>query len=156
MSDIDFIRRDSNLAKLVPKYRLATATAVRCDDVWSHYFGGVAQLAVLGGSHSIDLPTGSVLVLHSSLDPDRVFVEMHCQLVPMQRGVDLASAEDFVLFCASSGSAIRIVRNRHTIPASSGALFSDLKWSRSYRWAMHLACNPRDYAAQSRFAGTLE
>jgi hypothetical protein len=147
--------RELELNRLVPHYRLSTASSVKQEVVWSHYFEGVVQPVIVGTPRCLELPTGSVLVLYSSADPERVFVEIRCQFALVDNGVDLASAEDFLLFCESAGTAIRVGRNGNAIPASIGALLSDIKSSRAFRWALHLATHPRDIPAQRRFASEI-
>jgi hypothetical protein len=144
--------RRSTLNHLVPHYRLTTGATVRLDAVWTHFFEGATQPVTPGVAQTFQLPTGSVLIVRPSCDPERVFVEIRCRFPLLDNGVDLASAEDFTMFCAAQGSAIRVARNGTTIPASIGAVISDIKWSRAFRRALHLACHPHDYPAQRRFA----
>jgi hypothetical protein len=87
-----------------------------------------------------DCRDGSRFVLSKSDSPGFVFVELQAYLDEGFRMV-----EEFVAWCRVEQIGLRSVRNGRLLPASMGAVFSDMKRSKAFRSAAHKWANPRDW-----------
>lgn len=84
---------------------------------------------------------GSILTLHQSSKEEGVYVEFHCKLVPdsKKKAVLFESIAWFCNFCSINQTNVKSLRNNTIIPPSPGAIFSDLKGSRVFKQASHIA-----------------
>ena len=87
---------------------------------------------------------GSRIVLHNSQIEDFVFVEFQCQLTVVGKSISFGLLGEFLKFCQTYKTNIRVLRNNSEISSSFGAVFSDLKNSLPFKKASHLAENPND------------
>ncbi len=121
----------------IPKYKLVALKPIERTLVMNFWDSFIRQIPTEANLYECN--DGSNIVLHNSNDEDLVFVEFQCQLSVTERSVSFGLAEQFLKFCRTYESSIRVLRNKSEIPASFGAMFSDMKNSLAFRKASHLA-----------------
>ena len=65
-------------------------------------------------------------------------------LLDEEGNLNLLDIQHFINFCAERNVLIRSKRNGSVLPASFGAVFSDMKRSKAFRQALHIANHPKD------------
>ena len=132
--------------KEIPKYRLVTTRPVQRSVALDYLRPVLVSSNVTGAS--IPCLDGSLIVLHPSKQADHYYVEAQCQF-----RVDLDCinwGETFSAFfslCKSLDIKIKSIRNGVKMPPSPGALFSEMKWSRAFRRALHNAAHDEDHGS---------
>jgi|SRR5882672_3628873 len=120
-------------------YRLSVTASVS-ERLWLRRFSvHIVRDSLSPEGRIYDCWDGSRFVLSESDSPEFVFVELQACL---DEGVRMV--EEFVAWCRDEPVGLRSVRNGSLLPASMGAIFSDMKWSKAFRSASHKWNHPRD------------
>ena len=126
----------------IPKYKLCTANSVSTTDALIYFTDFICEEIVYKNKPAYQCIEDSLLIFHPSSTNNLIFLEIHCSIVskPGTGTVNFKSAMKFMKFCVWQNTDIKIPRNKSILPASEGALMSDLLNSQSFKKAMHNAC----------------
>ncbi len=133
-------------------YKLSTSKSIKKDEVLTFFNGYIIDEQCHKNKEAYVCSDGSMIIFHNSEQKEFVYVEFHCKLTPIpnRRVVSCKGLRWFCTFCSENNSQIKILRNNTVIPPSSGALFSDLKRSKSFKDALHLATHPEQTKTYSK------
>lgn len=125
----------------IPKYKLCTANSVNKFEALTYFTGFIYEETLYKNKPAYRCTENSLLILHPSGIENLIFLEMHCSIIgkPGTGRVDFKSAMKFMKFCVCQKTEMKIPRNKSILPASQGALMSDLFNSKSFKKAMHNA-----------------
>lgn len=125
----------------IPKYKLCTANSVSKDDVLTFFADFISEKTLYKNKEAYRCIEDSLLVLHPSGVENLIFFEMHCSIIgkPRTGKVNFKSAIKFMKFCEMQKTHMKIPKNKSILPASEGALLSDIFNSQSFKKAMHNA-----------------
>ena len=70
-------------------------------------------------------------------------------LLDESNSLNFRPLQKFLNFCAKYNISIRSTRNQAVLPASFGAVFSDMKSSKAFRQALHMSMHPKDQPKSS-------
>ena len=126
----------------IPKYKLCTANSVEKEDALRYFIDFICEESLYKDKPAYRCVENSLLIFHSSGIENLIFLEIHCSIIgqPGTGTVSFESAMKFMKFCVSQKTDIKIPRNKCILPASEGALMSDLFNSQSFKKAMYNAC----------------
>lgn len=137
-------------ADLLAKYRLASVGPLPRAHVFAAFRSQLRDLAD-AETDQWRLQDGSVLLFNPSATPGEHYVEFQCQFQALPDGtVHYGLLAQFLALCQQSTGQVKIVRNGTVVPASGGAVMSDVRSSRAGAVARHMAGHPKDAKAPRR------
>ena len=125
----------------IPKYKLCTANSVSKADAKLYFSNFIAEETLYKNKEAYECIEGSLLIFHPSGIENFIFLEIHCKIIakPGTGSVSCKSVMKFMKFCVRQQTDIKIPRNKCIMPASEGALMSDLWNSQAFKKARHYA-----------------
>lgn len=132
------------MKKEIPKYRLVTTQPV----LRSVALDYLRPALVSSNDTDASLPCldGSLIVMHASEQADHYYVEAQCQFRVDLDGMSFGETfSAFFSLCKSLSINIKSIRNGVTMPPPPGALFSEMKWSRAFKRAVHNTIHDKDH-----------
>ncbi|AFY57709.1 hypothetical protein Riv7116_5327 [Rivularia sp. PCC 7116] len=126
----------------IQKYKLCTANSVSKTDALTYFIDFICEETLYKNKPAYRCVEDSLLIFHPSGIENLIFLEIHCRIIgkPGTGRVNFKSAIKFMKFCVWQKTDMKIPRDKSIIPASEGALMSDLFNSQSFKKAMHNAC----------------
>lgn len=130
----------------IPKYKIGTSIAVDKEKVLDYF-----SIYIDHKNENEELETytcrdNSLLILQKSKEENKVFVKFHCNIEvnTQQKSISFPGKSWFLVFCNEIGCGIQNLNTKVIMPASDGAIMSDMFSSEAFRIAKHFASHPKD------------
>lgn len=131
---------------IIPKYKIGTSIAVDKQRVLDYFHDYIDHKNEKEAHETYICKDDSLLVLQKSDQTGRVFVKFHCniQVNARDKSVGFTGKSWFLMFCEEIGCEIQNLNTKVIMPASDGAIMSDLFSSEAFRKVSHAADHPKD------------
>lgn len=130
----------------IPKYKIGTSIAVDKQKVLDYFRMYIDHKNEHENGETYTCKDNSLLILQQSNEANNVFVKFHCaiEVNTQEKSTSFPGQSWFLAFCKEIGCDIQNVTTKVIMPASEGALLSDLFSSEAFRIANHCASHPKD------------
>ncbi len=131
---------------IIPKYKIGTSIPVNKQKVLDYFSIYIDHKNENEKTETYTCTDNSLLILLQSKEENKVFVKFYCNIGvnTQDNSMNFPGKTWFLVFCQENGSGIQNLNTKVIMPASDGAIMSDLFSSEAFRIAKHFASQPKD------------
>lgn len=130
----------------IPKYKIGTSIAVDKQKVLDYFYKYIDHKKENENTETYVCKDSSILILQQGKEENKVFVKFHCTIAvnDQEESMTFPGKSWFLDFCKETGCNIQNLTTKVIIPASDGAITSDMFSSEAFRIAKHSASHPKN------------
>ncbi len=130
----------------IPKFKIGTSIAVDKQKVLDYFYIYIDHKNEDKDIETYTCKDDSLLILQQSKEENKVFVKFHCNIKvnAQEQAMGFPGQSWFLDFCKEIGCEIQNLRTKIIMPASDGAILSDLLSSEGFRIAKQEAGRAKD------------
>lgn len=132
--------------EIIPKYKIGTSIAVDKQKVLDYFYIYIDHKNENEELETYTCKDNSLLIIQQSKEENKVFAKFHCNIEVnvQEKSTSFPRKSWFLVFCREIGCEIQNLSTKVIMPASDGAIMSDMFSSEAYRIAKHYASHPKD------------